>query len=147
MDLDTDDFVIDTYIREPLAPNAPLPPGTVGLLVLSSSDDDWWNGSDTASEEFDTDDEDENAEDYYANDYPEDELSEDDEAGRHVYQKKYRRGSDEEEWGIDLDADADEDDDGVLGSGEDEDDLHYRMTVPKVKRAPVGYWGAAGEAL
>ncbi|KAH9866790.1 hypothetical protein J1614_008483 [Plenodomus biglobosus] len=143
MDIDTDDYVIDTYIREPLLPDGPLPTGTVGVLVLNDSDDDWWNGSESGSEKFDTDDEDENAEDYYANDYPEDELSDDDEMGRDVYQKKYRHGSDEEEWGATLD----EDDDAVLGSGEDEDDLHYKMTVPKANRLAVGYWGTAGEGV
>jgi len=140
MDIDGDDYVIETYIREPLLPDGPLPTGTIGLLVLDDDDDDWWNGDDSSSEKFDTDDEDENAEDYYANDYPEDELSEDDELGRNVYQRKYRHGSDEEEWGAALD----EDDDVGLGSGEDEDDLHFKMTVPKAQR--VGYWGAAGEA-
>ncbi|KAF2852585.1 hypothetical protein T440DRAFT_497606 [Plenodomus tracheiphilus IPT5] len=145
MDIDTDDFIIETYIREPLLPNAPLPTGTtIGLLVLhEGDDDDWWNGEDSGSEGFDTDDEDENAEDYYANDYPEDELSEDDELGRDVYQKGYRHGSDEEEWGATID----EDDDAALASGEDEDDLHYKMTVPKAKRVAVGYWGTAGETL
>lgn len=140
MEIDTDDYVIETYVREPLLPNAPLPTGTVGLLVLNDDDDDWWNGDDSSSEKFDTDDEDENAEDYYANDYPEDELSEDDELGRNVYQTKYRHGSDEEEWGATLD----EEEDIALGSGEDEDDLHFKMTVPKAQR--VGYWGAVGEA-
>lgn len=139
MDIDTDDYVIETYIREPLLPNAPLPTGTVGLLVLDDDDDDWWNGDESASEKFDTDDEDENAEDYYANDYPEDELSEDDELGRDVYQQRYRHGSDDEEWGASLD----EEEDVALGSGEDEDDLHFAMTVPKAQR--VGYWGAMGE--
>ncbi|KAI8942259.1 hypothetical protein NX059_000339 [Plenodomus lindquistii] len=142
MDIDTD-YVIDTFIREPLLPNGPLPSGTVGVLVLNDDDDDWWTGEDSSSEKFDTDDEDENAEDYYANDYPEDELSEDDELGRDLYQAKYRHGSDDEEWGATIDSDDDE----ALGSGEDEDDLHYKMTVPKVKRPAVGYWGAAGETV
>lgn len=141
MDIDTDDYVIDTFIREPILPGAdgklPPPTGVVGLLVLKDEDDDWWNGDDESDRDFDTDDEDENAEDYYANDYPEDELSEDDEFGRDVYQKKYRHGSDEEDFNANEDEDA-------IGSGEDEDDLHYKMTVPKAQRA--GYWGAVGES-
>lgn len=141
MDLDTDDYVIDTYIREVLPPSTSgLPPsiGTVGFLVLHDSDAEWWNGSDSSDKEFATDDDDSNAEEYYANDYPEDELSEDDEFDRAPYKKAHRRGSEDEEF------DADESDE-ALGSGEDEDDLHYRMTVPKVKRAGPGYWGLAGQ--
>jgi hypothetical protein len=137
MDVDMDDYVIDTFIREPILPDADWPAGTVGLLVLRDEDEDWWDGDEESDKEFDTDDEDENAEDYYANDYPEDEMSEDDEFGRDVYQKKYRHGSDDEEYNLN------DDDDDVIGSGEDEDDLHFKMTVPKAQR--VGYWGAAGE--
>ncbi|KAH7359665.1 hypothetical protein BKA66DRAFT_574133 [Pyrenochaeta sp. MPI-SDFR-AT-0127] len=140
MDIDTDEYVYDTYIREAIMPDAdgklPEPVGTVGFLVIREEDEDWWNGEDESDKEFDTDDDDENAEDYYANDYPEDELSEDDEFGRDVYQKKFRHGSDDEEYNIDEEDDA-------IGSGEDEDDLHYKMTVPKAQRA--GYWGTYGE--
>ncbi|CAO2651641.1 Nn.00g042110.m01.CDS01 [Neocucurbitaria sp. VM-36] len=144
MDIDTDEYVYDTYIRETILPDAngqlPPPSGTVGFLVIKDvEDDDWWNGSDSSDKEFDTDDEDENAEDYYANDYPEDELSEDDEFGRDVYQKKYRHGSDDEEFNLG----EEEDDDDAIGSGEDEDDLHFKMTVPKAQRG--GYWGTYGE--
>lgn len=144
MDIDTDEYVYDTYVREPLLPDAngqipePTTLGTVGFLVIGEDDEDWWNGDDESDKEFDTDDEDENAEDYYANDYPEDELSEDDEFDRNLYQKKYRHGSDDEEF--DLNDDGDDD---VIGSDEDEDDLHFKMTVPKAQKP--GYWGAVGE--
>ncbi|KAH3956716.1 hypothetical protein HBI56_174270 [Parastagonospora nodorum] len=141
MDIDTEEYVYDTYVREALVPDAdgklPEPTGTVGFLVIGEEDEDWWNGDDESDKEFDTDDEDENAEDYYANDYPEDELDEDDEYDRDLYQKKYRHGSDDEEYNLDQD-------DDVIGSGEDEDDLHFKMTVPKAQRP--GYWGAVGEA-
>ncbi|KAJ4983200.1 hypothetical protein SVAN01_11300 [Stagonosporopsis vannaccii] len=141
MDLDTDDYVIDTYVRETLLPdssgNLPTATGSVGYLVLAEEDEDWWASANSDSErEFDTDDDDSNAEEYYANDYPEDELSEDDEFGRDPYKRGHRRGSDDEEF------DAGESDD-ALGSGEDEDDLHYKMTVPKAKR--TGYWGMNGQ--
>lgn len=140
MDIDTDEYVYDTYIREAIMPDAdgklPEPVGTVGFLVINEEDEDWWNGEDESDKEFDTDDDDENAEDYYANDYPEDELSEDDEFGRDVYQKKFRHGSDDEEYDMNEEED-------VIGSGEDEDDLHFKMTVPKAQR--VGYWGTYGE--
>jgi hypothetical protein len=142
MDVDNDEYVIDTYIRETIIPDAdgkmPAPIGTVGFLVLNEEDEDWWNGSDSDDKEFDTDDDDSNAEEYYANDYPEDELSEDDEFDRDPYKKDHRRGSDDEE----FDAN-DSGDDNVIGSDEDEDDLHYKMTVPKAKR--TGYWGMTGQ--
>ncbi|KAF1833530.1 hypothetical protein BDW02DRAFT_378301 [Decorospora gaudefroyi] len=138
MDIDSE-YVYDHYIREPIHPNAPEPTGPIGLLVITASDADWWDNEEISDREFDTDDEDENAEDYYANDYPEDEMSDDDEFGRDLYQKKYRHGSDDEEFVADGDADGED----ALGSGEDEDDAHFRMTVPKGQR--VGYWGMAGE--
>ncbi|KAF2821298.1 hypothetical protein CC86DRAFT_373659 [Ophiobolus disseminans] len=142
MDIDTDEYVYDTYIREAIMPDAdgklPEPTGTVGVIMISEEDEDWWNGEDESDEKFDTDDEDENAEDYYANDYPEDELDEDDEYDRNLYQGKFRHGSDDEEYNLD------DGNDNVIGSGEDEDDLHFKMTVPKTQRA--GYWGAVGEA-
>lgn len=141
MDLDADDYVIDTYVREVLLPdeagNLPTASGTVGYLVLADEDEAWWNGSDSEDKEFDTDDDDSNAEEYYANDYPEDELSDDDEFDRDPYKRKHRHGSDDEEF------DANDSADDVIGSDEDEDDLHYKMTVPKAKRP--GYWGMTGQ--
>jgi hypothetical protein len=135
-----EEYVFDTYIREVVLPDAdgklPEPTGTVGFLVIKEDEEDWWNGDDESDKEFDTDDEDENAEDYYANDYPEDELDEDDEYDRNLYQKKFRNGSDDEEYNVD-------EDDNVIGSGEDEDDMHFKMTVPKTQRP--GYWGTVGE--
>ncbi|USP77803.1 hypothetical protein yc1106_05077 [Curvularia clavata] len=137
MDVDSE-YVYDHYVREPVLPNAPEPTGTVGLLVIGEEDADWWDNEEASDREFDTDDEDENAEDYYANDYPEDEMSDDDEFDRNLYKSKYRHGSDDEEYDIDND-----NGDEALGSGEDEDDLHFKMTVPKSQR--VGYWGMQGE--
>jgi hypothetical protein len=140
MDIDTEEYVFDTYIREVVLPDAdgklPEPTGTVGFLLIKEDEEDWWNGEDESDKEFDTDDEDENAEDYYANDYPEDEMDEDDEYDRNLYQKKFRNGSDDEEYNVD-------EDDNVIGSGEDEDDAHFKMTVPKTQRP--GYWGTVGE--
>lgn len=137
MDVDSE-YVYDHYVREPVLPDAPAPTGTVGLLVIGEEDADWWDNEEVSDREFDTDDEDENAEDYYANDYPEDEMSDDDEFDRNLYKSKYRHGSDDEEYDIEND-----NGDEALGSGEDEDDLHFKMTVPKAQR--VGYWGMQGE--
>jgi hypothetical protein len=138
MDIDTDEYVYDTYVREAVMPDAdgklPEPTGTIGFLVINEEDEEWWNGEDESDKEFDTDDDDENAEDYYANDYPEDELDEDDEYDRNLYQKKFRHGSDDEEYNLD-----DDEEDDAIGSDEDEDDLHYKMTslkmaIPKIQK-------------
>lgn len=112
-DSDADEYVYDTYILydgppetelvDPL--NAPSLPPDIGLLVISAADQPLWDaymeagaGVDDSDKEFDTDDEDENAEDFYANEYPEDEVASDDERDEGAY--GYRVGaSDEEEWG------------------------------------------------
>lgn len=124
--MDVDDYVIDTYVREEVMVdadgNVPEHSGIVGYIVLKDEDEEWWNGEDESDRDFDTDEDDENAEDYYANDYPEDELSSDDEFGRGAYQAKYRHGSDDEEY------DLNDDDDAHSG---DEDDEHFRrITAP-----------------
>jgi hypothetical protein len=140
--MDIDDYVYDTYVREVVVPDAqgklPEPIGTVGVIVLKDEDEDWWNGNDEDEEKFDTDDEDENAEDYYANDYPEDELNSDDEYDRNLYQSTFRHGSDDEEnsW------DSDDDDVGARSDG-DEDDEHFRRIA--APRPAPGYWGQMGE--
>ncbi|RMZ67008.1 Transcription factor Iwr1 [Pyrenophora seminiperda CCB06] len=149
MDIDNDEYVYDHYVREPVLPNAPAPTGPIGLLVIGEEDTDWWDADSASDREFDTDDEDENAEDYYANDYPEDELSDDDEFGREVYKAKHRHGgSDDEQWdaeeseGVGSGAELGEEDE------DDEDDVHFKMTVPRVgvkKVVGAGYWGVKGE--
>ncbi|KAF2794373.1 hypothetical protein K505DRAFT_407562 [Melanomma pulvis-pyrius CBS 109.77] len=139
MQVDTEEYVYDTYVREIILPDAdgkiPEPQGTVGFIVINEEDVVWWNGDDESDREFDLDDEDENAEDYYANDYPEDELSSNDEYDRDPY--KYRADRDEE---YDLD-DADNDDD-------DDKDESFRQSVPlplPIIRPSPGYWGLADE--
>ncbi|KAL5380359.1 hypothetical protein PMIN02_010647 [Paraphaeosphaeria minitans] len=122
--MDVDDYVIDTYVREELMSDADgniaEHKGIVGYIVLKEEDEDWWNGEDESDKEFDTDEDDENAEDYYANDYPEDELSSDDEFDRDPYQPKYRHGSDDEEYDLNDDA----------FSGDEDDDHFRRLTLP-----------------
>jgi hypothetical protein len=140
--MDIDDYVIDTYVREVVLPDAdgkiPEPQGTVGIIVLNEEDEEFWNGQDDSDREFATDDEDENAEEYYANDYPEDEMSSDDEFDRNLYKPNYRKGSDDEEY----DLNASSDDDVAVRSDGDEDDEHFRRIAPPT--AP-GYWGRPGE--
>lgn len=97
--MDVDEYVYDTY--EIVKPDAnghiPDPVGTVGVIVLEEEDEEFWFG-DEESEDFATDSDDENAEDYYANDYPEDEMSSDDEFGRNDY--AYYHGDDSEEFDL-----------------------------------------------
>ncbi|KAF2686336.1 hypothetical protein K458DRAFT_430185 [Lentithecium fluviatile CBS 122367] len=139
--MDLDDYVYDTYVREVIVPDAngkiPEPQGTVGIIVLNEEDEEFWNGDNESDREFATDDEDENAEEYYANDYPEDEMSSDDEYDRNFYKPSHRKGSDEE---YDLN-DSSDDDAGARSDG-DEDDEHFRRVAPLT--AP-GYWGRPGE--
>jgi hypothetical protein len=135
MTSDDADYVYDTYVREPILPNSPilanmsdptshLSVGNIGYLILPPSTDELWesylSSSPASSEKFNSDDEDSNAEDYYGNDYPEDELDSDDERGEGAY--KYRHGSDEEEWGPEDDVyEGSEDgnrDDDLFGTGE-----------------------------
>ncbi|KAF1961831.1 hypothetical protein CC80DRAFT_488235 [Byssothecium circinans] len=143
--MDVDDYVYDTYVREAIVPDAqgklPEPQGTVGVIVLKDEDEDWWNGEDGSDKEFDTDDEDENAEDYYANDYPEDEVDSDDEYDRNPYQSKFRHGSDDEEFDLNDDS---EDDEGARSDG-NEDDEHFRRIAPPQPRKAPAYWGRVGE--
>jgi hypothetical protein len=133
MDVDSEDYVIDTYVQEIIMPDADgkvaQVEGTVGFIVLSAEDEAWWFEEDSSGKEFDTDDEDENAEDYYANDYPEEELSSDDEFDRGGY--NHYRGEGEEEYDLDDDVRSD-----------DEDDIPLPQTMPKSR---AGYWGRTGE--
>ncbi|KAI9780448.1 MAG: hypothetical protein M1839_006722 [Geoglossum umbratile] len=105
---DEDAYVYDTYIREPrpLAPE--LDPNNngekVGVLVIKPEDREEWeafadDGGDDSDKDFNSDDEDENAESFYANDYPEDEVDSEDEYNRGAYER-FRTGnaSDQEEF-------------------------------------------------
>jgi hypothetical protein len=130
MDVDSEDYVYDTYVREVIMPDADgkilAPEATVGLIVLTVEDEEWWFEEDESDREFDTDDEDSNAEEYYANDYPEDEVDSDDEFERDPY--RYHHG--DEEYDLD-DAGSDE-----------ENEQPLRQTIPKLQ---AGYWGQQGE--
>lgn len=133
MDIDSEEYVYDTYVREIIMPDAngsiPEIQGTIGFIVISEEDEEWWFGQDESDREFDTDDEDSNAEEYYANDYPEDEMSSGDEFDKDPY--KHYHGEDNEEYDLDDDARSDHDDDQPFG-----------QAVPK---SQTGYWGRAGE--
>jgi hypothetical protein len=134
MDVDSEGYVYDTYVAEVIMPDADgkleEPQGNIGYIVLTEEDEEWWYEDDGTDKEFDTDDEDSNAEEYYANDYPEDELSSDDEFDR----DPYRHYHDENSELYDL-ADG-------SGNEEEEEDESFRQTVPKTRGV---FWGMAGE--
>ncbi|ORX89336.1 hypothetical protein BCR34DRAFT_609252 [Clohesyomyces aquaticus] len=116
MEIDDDDYVYDTYYREEVmdgtSESVAEPTGSVGVIVIGEEDEDLWEGFGEEEEDSDrvyTDDEDENAEDYYANDYPEDELESEDEFDKNPY--RYHHGSDEEEYDADNDPWSDEEED------------------------------------
>ncbi|KAH0373299.1 hypothetical protein KCU65_g622, partial [Aureobasidium melanogenum] len=104
---DDEDYVYDTYVRtkDPVVPaNLEAEDSSniqVGYIVISEEDQPLWEtyfeDEAESDKEFETDDEDENAEGYYAADYPEDEVASDDEYDRGAY--GYRHGgSDDEQW-------------------------------------------------
>jgi hypothetical protein len=161
MDVDGDDYVYDTYVREIIMPDAsgkiPEPRGIVGFIVLTEEEEEWWFGEDESDREFDTDDQDSNAEDYYANDYPEDETDSDDDSDRGG--NDYIHGADnEDEYDLIDGAGSDDDEEksfrqtipkvggarwGPADTGSDEEEgKPVRQTVPKVSGV---YWGQAGE--
>lgn len=104
-----DDFVYETYIRvqeKGIADLADLAQSrNLGYLVIDEEDEDLWeqylNEEDDDDDEWDEEDADSNAEDNPRNDYPEDEVSSDDEFSRNIY--KYRRDhSDDEQYDQDY---------------------------------------------
>lgn len=105
-----DDYVIETYIRQPNGQGDGgmlLVSGSsdVGFLVIRDEDEDQWvtYADQEENDEYDVDhdSDDENAEDYYGADYPEEELDEDDEFNRNPYQYRNNGASDDEEFGPD----------------------------------------------
>ena len=107
------DYVYETYILAPRLDggNAEMPlddmTGDVGYLVITEEDQALWEAymeEEASDRDWDTDDEDENAEDYYAADYPEDELASDDEFDRNAYGYRRHGDSDNEEWDEDTGA-------------------------------------------
>ncbi|KAI9873834.1 MAG: hypothetical protein M1830_010549 [Pleopsidium flavum] len=124
---DEGEYVYDTYVRQPSKPSTASYDlesmhlgsqtdggnGKIGVLVITEEDEEIWE---TYAEEEDSDkdwnseEEDENAEDYHANDYPEDEVDSDDEFGQGTYSHR-RNASDEEEYDKDTGDWSDDGDD------------------------------------
>ncbi|KAI9675306.1 MAG: hypothetical protein M1817_001209 [Caeruleum heppii] len=109
---DDTEYVYDEYIRQQPDPQKLPNPEDVGVLVITDADQAEWetyiDDSALSSDEdnLGPDEEDENAENFHANDYPEDELSSSDEVGLGVYGHR-RRGSDDEQFNDDDDDDDD----------------------------------------
>ncbi|KJR86440.1 uncharacterized protein SPSK_02417 [Sporothrix schenckii 1099-18] len=123
---DEEDYVTETYVRVPgheatrqAVANGAAVPGTVGLLVFDNEPDlEFFYGVEEDSDEDGEDDEDENAENYYTHDYPEDEVSSDDEYGRDAYHYRTGNASDLEEFeDSDVEGGGDA---GVSGAGSGE---------------------------
>lgn len=110
-DEDSDNFVFDVYVRQPeqiseiTSPDFQYSaldtanPDKVGVLVIEDEDQEMWElyGDDNQSsdDDWNSEEEDENAEGFYGNDYPEDELDSDDEYNRNAY-KHWHSTFDEE---------------------------------------------------
>ncbi|KAK5465373.1 hypothetical protein LTS15_001936 [Exophiala xenobiotica] len=94
-----EDFIYETYIRVSYDEEAPhslgLSVNNIGLLVIDEDDEDLWQKYVDSDEDTDWDEEDSNAEDNPTNDYPEDEVSSDDEYGHNPYQYRHRASDDE----------------------------------------------------
>ncbi|MCJ1390117.1 hypothetical protein MMC18_002975 [Xylographa bjoerkii] len=103
------EWIIETYVRKanPAPANdaevnvmcSDKPPVDFGLLVIPEEDEPAWEifGEDEGIDSDDgSDSSDSNAEDYYANDYPEDEVNSDDEYGRGAYRYRHADSDDEE---------------------------------------------------
>lgn len=132
-DIEVDDiYVYETYLRvhrSELVPNYDENKDSIGVLVIEEQDQELWQtfAEDEEDSGWDEEDGDSNgrsicltdirlltlpAEDNPRNDYPEDEVSSEDEYGHGAY--KYRNGaSDDEEYGLE---------DGLAGEDEDEDE-------------------------
>ncbi|KAK4696066.1 hypothetical protein P7C71_g1797, partial [Lecanoromycetidae sp. Uapishka_2] len=107
-------YVFDTYIRSsvgkeddvhnielPVAVVPDMNSGSFGIIVIDDDQEELWEtyGEDHESDaECDSEEEDENAEDFYGNDYPEDEVESDDEFDRGAYNYRHD-ASDDEEYG------------------------------------------------
>ncbi|EPE10253.1 hypothetical protein F503_05348 [Ophiostoma piceae UAMH 11346] len=135
---DEDDYVTETYVRIPGHEAAKaqaqaaseggdgLVPATIGLLVFDNEPDlEFFYGVEEDSEEEFEDDEDENAENYYTHDYPEDEVSSDDEFDRDAYHYRNGNASDLEEF--EENSDGEGQGDGSFGIGVP---LSARLTKP-----------------
>ncbi|KAG5959902.1 hypothetical protein E4U58_004817 [Claviceps cyperi] len=94
-------WLYDEYVRIPAHSVAVDVSSTeVGILVLGEEEESvlFFGSALDEDDELGEDDEDENAENYYAADYPENEVDSDDEFGRQAYMYRHGNNSDDEEF-------------------------------------------------
>ncbi|PSN73854.1 hypothetical protein BS50DRAFT_566786 [Corynespora cassiicola Philippines] len=141
--MQVDEYVIDTFIREEIPVDAdgkePEFQGNVGYIMMSDEDAQLFFEGEESDSETMTDEDDENAEGYYANDYPEDELSSDDEYDRNPYKREHYAISEDEDADLNYDSDDDEYD---VDADFDDDGIPRKKLVPPKN---PGFWGLAGE--
>ncbi|KAI0386120.1 hypothetical protein F5Y04DRAFT_116148 [Hypomontagnella monticulosa] len=116
-DSDDSDYVIETYERVPASKiGEHVKPHNIGILVFDEEPDlEYFYGEGGDSEdEWAEDEEDENAENYYAADYPDEEVASDDEFDKNPYSFRTENASDLEEYDLD-----DEDEDVAFSDKED----------------------------
>jgi len=97
------EFVYETYIRVQQDPLADLDlvanSNSLGYLVIDEEEEDLWDQylreDEDEDDDWDEEDEDSNAEDNPRNEYPDEEVSSDDEYGMNIY--KYRRNHSDDE--------------------------------------------------
>ncbi|KAI0408615.1 hypothetical protein F4802DRAFT_356839 [Xylaria palmicola] len=117
-DSDDGDYIIETYVRVPASSmGTHVPPQSVGLLVFDDEPDiEFFYGEDDENEdEWAEDEEDENAENYYAADYPDEEVATDDEFDKNAYAFRTGNASDLEEYGLGDESDDEFDKGGATG--------------------------------
>jgi hypothetical protein len=131
---DESDYVYDTYVLAPSSGDGAIQvdgggsSGNVGYLVITDEDQDVWETyleDEPSDKDWNSDEDDENAEDWYGADYPDDEMASDDEFGRGEHGYRARGAADDEEW--------DED------TGEFSDDEYERQMNPWRKQTPQNF--------
>jgi hypothetical protein len=118
MELDDDDsYVYDTYILAPTTDVGAIQVDelgqldNVGYLVITDDDRSLWETyleDEPSEKDWNSDEDDENAEGYYAADYPDDELLSDDEIEWVGYGYMHRGAPNDEEWDEDTGAYSDD---------------------------------------
>lgn len=101
-----DDYVYETYVRVQEKGIHSLGNFThsnnVGYLIIDEDQEDLWDqylrDDDDSDDDWDEEDADSNAEDNPRNDYPEDEISSDDEYGRNIYKHRQDYSDDDQDY-------------------------------------------------
>ncbi|OTA60416.1 hypothetical protein K449DRAFT_396346 [Hypoxylon sp. EC38] len=130
-DSDESDYIIETYERVPASRMGEhVSPDSIGVLVFDEEPDlEYFYGEGGDSEdEWAEDEEDENAENYYAADYPDEEVASDDEFDKNPYSFRTGNASDLEEYDLN---DDDYDDDAAFSDKGGEDKFSTYMGRPR----------------